>query len=41
MGTNIKRAINQYYDNSYDNIGAFNSYAWLVLFPAFTHRQDN
>ncbi|KAH8880771.1 alkaline phosphatase-like protein [Thozetella sp. PMI_491] len=29
MGENIKRAIHQYYDNSYDNIGAWNSYTWL------------
>ncbi|GFP55941.1 arylsulfatase [Trichoderma asperellum] len=29
MGDNIKRAIHQYYDNSYDNIGAWNSYTWL------------
>ncbi|KAM0812787.1 putative Sulfatase N-terminal domain-containing protein [Seiridium cardinale] len=29
MGDNIKRAIHQYYDNSYENIGAWNSYTWL------------
>lgn len=28
MGDNIKRAIHQYYDNSYENIGAWNSYTW-------------
>ncbi|KAH8810672.1 alkaline-phosphatase-like protein [Xylogone sp. PMI_703] len=29
MGDNIKRAIHQYYDNSYDNIGSWNSFTWL------------
>ncbi|KAH8896669.1 alkaline phosphatase-like protein [Thozetella sp. PMI_491] len=29
MGDNIKRAIHQYYDNSYENIGAWNSFTWL------------
>ncbi|ETI27800.1 hypothetical protein G647_00249 [Cladophialophora carrionii CBS 160.54] len=29
MGENIKRAIHQYYDNSYDNIGSWNSFTWL------------
>ncbi|CAK7204034.1 hypothetical protein SEUCBS139899_006785 [Sporothrix eucalyptigena] len=29
MGENIKQAIHKYYDNSYENIGAYNSYAWL------------
>ncbi|KIW29059.1 uncharacterized protein PV07_04904 [Cladophialophora immunda] len=29
MGDNIKRAIHQYYDNSYENIGSWNSFTWL------------
>ncbi|KAL4960128.1 alkaline-phosphatase-like protein [Aspergillus stella-maris] len=29
LGTDIKSAIHKYYDNSYDNIGAYNSYTWL------------
>ncbi|KAI8660061.1 Sulfatase domain-containing protein [Fusarium keratoplasticum] len=29
MGDNITRAIHQYYDNSYDNIGSWNSFTWL------------
>ncbi|KAI1459667.1 alkaline-phosphatase-like protein [Annulohypoxylon moriforme] len=29
MGDNIQRAIHQYYDNSYDNIGSWNSFTWL------------
>ncbi|KAL4922078.1 alkaline-phosphatase-like protein [Aspergillus aurantiobrunneus] len=29
LGTDIKTAIHKYYDNSYDNIGAYNSYTWL------------
>ncbi|KAL4783594.1 alkaline-phosphatase-like protein [Aspergillus varians] len=29
LGTNIKGAIHKYYDNSHDNIGAYNSYTWL------------
>lgn len=28
MGDNIVRAIHKYYDNSYDNIGSWNSYTW-------------
>ncbi|EXJ69786.1 uncharacterized protein A1O5_06857 [Cladophialophora psammophila CBS 110553] len=28
MGDNIKRAIHQYYDNSYENIGSWNSFTW-------------
>ena len=28
---NIKRAIHQYYDNSYDNIGSWNSFTWYDL----------
>ena len=30
MGDNIRRAIHQYYDNSYDNIGSWNSFTWFV-----------
>jgi len=33
MGDNIKRAIHQYYDNSADNIGAWNSFTWYVTSP--------
>ncbi|RBR26155.1 uncharacterized protein FIESC28_01046 [Fusarium coffeatum] len=29
MGDNIKRAIHEYYDNSYENIGSWNSFTWL------------
>ncbi|KAI1359356.1 alkaline phosphatase-like protein [Xylaria arbuscula] len=29
MGDNILRAIHQYYDNSYENIGSWNSFTWL------------
>ncbi|KAJ5769365.1 hypothetical protein N7520_003924 [Penicillium odoratum] len=29
MGDNIKRAIHKYYDNSYENIGNYNSFTWL------------
>ncbi|KAL4925285.1 alkaline-phosphatase-like protein [Aspergillus undulatus] len=29
LGTDIRTAIHKYYDNSYDNIGAYNSYSWL------------
>ncbi|KAI0118710.1 alkaline-phosphatase-like protein [Nemania sp. FL0031] len=29
MGDNIKRAIHQYYDNSLENIGSWNSFTWL------------
>ncbi|KAL4875674.1 alkaline-phosphatase-like protein [Aspergillus karnatakaensis] len=29
MGQNIDAAIKKYYDNSYENIGAWNSYTWL------------
>ncbi|KAJ5775488.1 alkaline-phosphatase-like protein [Penicillium nucicola] len=29
MGENIMRAIHQYFDNSYDNIGSWNSFTWL------------
>ncbi|CAH0057907.1 unnamed protein product [Clonostachys solani] len=29
MGENIKQAIHQYYDNSLENIGSWNSYTWL------------
>ncbi|CAJ2508728.1 Uu.00g137540.m01.CDS01 [Anthostomella pinea] len=29
MGDNIMRVIHQYYDNSYENIGAWNSFTWL------------
>ncbi|CEL03757.1 hypothetical protein ASPCAL04903 [Aspergillus calidoustus] len=29
LGENIMGAIKKYYDNSYDNIGAYNSYTWL------------
>ncbi|OJJ66381.1 hypothetical protein ASPBRDRAFT_188735 [Aspergillus brasiliensis CBS 101740] len=29
MGDNIMRAIHEHYDNSYDNIGAYNSFTWL------------
>ncbi|CAK7234121.1 hypothetical protein SCUCBS95973_008827 [Sporothrix curviconia] len=29
MGANIKQTIHKYYDNSHDNIGAWNSFAWL------------
>ncbi|CAK7199022.1 hypothetical protein SEUCBS139899_001690 [Sporothrix eucalyptigena] len=29
MGDNIKKAIFQYYNNAYDNIGAYNSFTWL------------
>ncbi|KAL4790588.1 alkaline-phosphatase-like protein [Aspergillus venezuelensis] len=29
LGTDIKTAIHKYYDNSYENIGAYNSYTWL------------
>lgn len=32
MGENIKRAIHEYYDNSYDNIGAWNSFTWSVQY---------
>jgi len=31
MGDNIKRVIRQYYDNSYENIGAWNSYTWYAF----------
>ncbi|KAK6081896.1 arylsulfatase [Seiridium cupressi] len=33
MGDNIKRAIHQYYDNSYENIGAWDSYTCSRLGP--------
>ncbi|KAJ5289190.1 hypothetical protein N7478_002220 [Penicillium angulare] len=29
MGDNIKRAIHEHYDNSYENIGSYNSFTWL------------
>ncbi|KAF5026818.1 hypothetical protein F66182_1102 [Fusarium sp. NRRL 66182] len=29
MGNKITQAIHQYYDNSYDNIGSWNSFTWL------------
>ncbi|KAI0016320.1 alkaline-phosphatase-like protein [Xylariomycetidae sp. FL0641] len=29
MGDNIREAIHKYYDNSYENIGAWNSFTWL------------
>ncbi|CAG7916587.1 unnamed protein product [Penicillium olsonii] len=29
LGRDIKSAIHEYYDNSYENIGAYNSYTWL------------
>ncbi|KAF7524186.1 hypothetical protein PCG10_005878 [Penicillium crustosum] len=29
LGADIKSAIHKYYDNSYENIGAYNSYTWL------------
>ncbi|KAL4971694.1 alkaline-phosphatase-like protein [Aspergillus desertorum] len=29
LGQNIREAIHKYYDNSYENIGAYNSYTWL------------
>ncbi|KAL4985723.1 alkaline-phosphatase-like protein [Aspergillus falconensis] len=29
LGQNIMGAIKQYYDNSYDNVGCYNSYTWL------------
>ncbi|KAK5163895.1 uncharacterized protein LTR77_010289 [Saxophila tyrrhenica] len=29
MGDNILQAIHQYYDNSYENLGAWNSFSWL------------
>ncbi|KAM0348586.1 hypothetical protein ACHAP4_010841 [Fusarium culmorum] len=29
MGDRITKAIHQYYDNSYDNIGSWNSFTWL------------
>ncbi|CAK7213512.1 hypothetical protein SBRCBS47491_001825 [Sporothrix bragantina] len=29
MGANIKQVIHKYYDNSLDNIGAWNSFTWL------------
>ncbi|KAJ5909618.1 hypothetical protein N7504_004261 [Penicillium tannophilum] len=29
MGDNIKAAIHKYYDNSYENIGNYNSFTWL------------
>ncbi|KAM5363425.1 hypothetical protein ACJZ2D_011992 [Fusarium nematophilum] len=32
MGDNITHAIHQYYDNSYDNIGSWNSFTWLGPF---------
>lgn len=31
MGDNIKAAIHKYYDNSYENIGNYNSFTWCVL----------
>ena len=31
MGDNIRGAIHKYYDNSYDNIGAYNSFTWYVV----------
>lgn len=31
MGENIKQAIHQYYDNSLENIGSWNSYTWYVM----------
>lgn len=30
MGENIRNAIHKYYDNSYENIGAWNSFSWYV-----------
>ncbi len=31
MGDNIMRAIHEHYDNSYDNIGAYNSFTWYAV----------
>lgn len=31
MGENILRAIREYYDNSYENIGAWNSFTWSIV----------
>ncbi|KAJ5401605.1 uncharacterized protein N7487_007501 [Penicillium crustosum] len=37
LGADIKSAIHKYYDNSYENIGAYNSYTWYVA-PASYER---
>jgi hypothetical protein len=34
MGDNITRAIHEFYDNTYDNIGSWNSFTWYVLYNA-------
>ncbi|KAJ5983458.1 hypothetical protein N7481_005557 [Penicillium waksmanii] len=41
LGTDIKSAIHKYYDNSYENIGAYNSYTWYVALASYERRAAN
>ena len=41
MGDNIKRAIHKYYDNSYENIGSYNSFTWYLTLPTPDCRDES